>query len=78
MPEFYDDPSKRSEEQHTFFWFKTSVNEFLEAMEELTAILERNGVKTERLRAEEMPGKLVFEDRCQIAVDPSEDVLKFK
>lgn len=78
VPEFYDDPSKRSEEQHTYFWFKTSAGELLEAMNSLVAILESNGVKVEKLRADKVPGELVFEDYCQIAVIPFEDILKIK
>lgn len=78
VPEFYDDPSKRSEEQHTYFWFKTSAGELLDAMNSLVAILENNGVKVEKLRADKVPGKLVFEDYCQIAVIPFEDILKIK
>lgn len=78
VPEFYDDPAKRNEEQHTYFWFKAGATEFLERMSALTAILERNGVETERLTAERVQGKLVFEDYCQIAVVPIEDVTKFK
>ena len=78
VPEFYDDPTQRTEERHTYFWFKTSAAEFLDAMDSLTAILERNGVKVERLKAEKVPGELVFEDYCQIAVVPLEDVLKIK
>ena len=78
VPEFYDDPTTRSEEQHTYFWFKTSAAEFLEQMNSLTEILEGNGVKVERLRAERVPGELVFEDYCQIAVVPFEDVLRIK
>ena len=78
VPDFYDDPAKRSEEQHTYFWFKTSAGEFLDRMNRLILILEANGVKVERLRAATVPGKLVFEDYCQIAVVPAEDVLKIK
>ena len=78
VPEFYDDPSKRSEEQHTYFWFKTSAGEFLDGMNSLVAILECSGVKVEKLRADQVPGELVFEDHCQIAVIPFEDVLKIK
>lgn len=78
VPEFYDDPTQRSEEQHTYFWFKMSAAEFLEQMNALTEILERNGVKVETLRAEAVPGNMVFEDYCQIAVVPLEDVLKIK
>ena len=78
VPEFYDDPTKRSAEQHTYFWFKTSAAEFLAAMNALTAILEANGVKVEKLCAETIPGELVFEDECQIAVIPLADVLKIK
>jgi hypothetical protein len=78
VPEFYDDPTKRSEEQHTYFWFKTSANEFIEQMNELTAILKKNDIKVETLHAEKVPGKLIFEDYCQIAVVPLEDVLKIK
>ena len=78
VPEFYDDPAQRSEEQHTYFWFKTSAREFLDAMEKLSVILARYGVKVERLRAECAPGSLVFEDYCQIAVVPAEDILKIK
>ena len=78
VPEFYDDPSKRSEELHTYFWFKTSAAEFLERMNALAAILEENGVRVETLRAEIVPGRTVFEDHCQIAVVPSENVLKIK
>jgi hypothetical protein len=78
VPEFYDDPSKRTEEQHTYFWFKTSAAEFLERIKALTALLEENGVKVERLRAATVPGALVFEDYCQIAVAAAEDVSKIK
>ena len=78
VPEFYDDPAKRSEVQHTYFWFKISATEFLDQMNLLTAILAGNGVKVEKLLAEKAPGKLVFEDYCQIAVVPFEDVFKIK
>ena len=78
VPDFYDDPTMRTEEQHTYFWFKTSAEEFLERMNELTGILKQNGVKAEILSAEHLPGKLVFEDYCQIAIVPVEDVLKIK
>lgn len=78
VPEFYDDPAKRSEEQHTYFWFKEGATELLDQMNLLTAVLERNGVKVEKLLTEKMPGELVFEDYCQIAVVPFEDVLKIK
>ena len=78
VPEFYDDPTNRSEEQHTYFWFKTSADEFLEQMNALTEILTRSGVKAEILSAERVPGELIFEDYCQIAVVPREDVLKIK
>jgi hypothetical protein len=78
VPEFYDDPSKRREEQHTYFWFKDSATEFLAAMNALTAILAENGIKVERLSAEKIPGKLIFEDDCQIAIIPLEDILEIK
>ena len=78
VPEFYDDAAKRTEEQHTYFWFKTSAGEFLDRMNLLTLILEENGVRVERLRVAALPGELVFEDYCQIAVVPAEDVLKIK
>lgn len=78
VPDFYDDPAQRSEDRHTYFWFRTSAAVFLEKMEALAAVLERNGVRVERLHAENIPGKLVFEDYCQIAVVPLEDILKIK
>lgn len=78
VPEFYDDPAKRSEEQHTYFWFKSDAAEFLERMNALVAILEENEIKVEILNAAEIPGKLIFEDFCQIAVVPFGDVLKIK
>ena len=78
VPEFYDDPAQRSEEQHTYFWFKATAAEFLDRMNRLAAILEAHGVKVETLRAARVPGALVFEDYCQIAVVPSENVLRVK
>ncbi len=78
VPEFYDDPAKRGEELHTYFWFKTNATEFIAEMNALTAILEQNGIKVEKLTAEKVPGKLIFEDECQIAVVPLEDILKIK
>lgn len=78
VPAFYDDPSKRSEDLHTYFWFKTNASEFIAEMNALTAILEENGIKVEKLTAEEVPGKLIFEDECQIAIVPAQDVLKIK
>ena len=78
VPEFYDDPVKRSEELHTYFWFKAGATEFLDAMNSLTLILEENGVKVDKLHAKKVPGKLIFEDYCQIAVAPFEDILKIK
>lgn len=78
VPEFYDDPTKRSEEQHTYFWFKNSATEFLDAMNALTVILEENGVKVERLVTDKIPGKLIFEDECQIAVFPLKNTLQIK
>jgi hypothetical protein len=78
VPEFYDDPAKRSEEQHTYFWFKDDAREFLDRMNALTAILEENGIKVERLTAAETPGKLIFEDECQIAIVPLGEVFKIK
>ena len=76
VPEFYDDPTTRTEEQHTYFWFKTGAIEFLEQMNALNEILEANGVKVETLQSEELPGELVFEDYCQIAVVPRDVVLQ--
>lgn len=78
VPAFYDDPSKRAEELHTYFWFKTSAAEFLERMQALASILEAHHVKVERLHAEIVPGEMIFEDHCQIAVAVSEDVLRIK
>ena len=78
VPEFYDDPAKRTEEQHTYFWYKRSAGEILERMNRLCAILEENGVCVEILNAENVPGELVFEDHCQIAVVPPADVLRVK
>jgi hypothetical protein len=78
VPDFYDDPAKRSEEQHTYFWFKTSAGEFLERMNALAAIVEAHNIKVEILRAEIVPGEMVFEDYCQIAVAAPEDFLKIK
>jgi hypothetical protein len=78
VPEFYDDPTQRSKDKHTYFWFKNSATEFLDAMNLLTIILEENGIKVERLTADKIPGKLIFEDECQIAVFPLEDALKIK
>ncbi len=78
VPEFYDDPAKRSEELHTYFWFKTSAGEFLEQMERLSAILKNNGVRVEALHAEKISGTLVFEDHCQIAITRIEDFLSIK
>ena len=78
VPEFYDDPATRTEEQHTYFWYKTSAAEILDQMEAFCKILEENGVLVERLRAETVPGRLVFEDYCQIAVVPLEDILRVK
>src|SRR5688572_21428771 len=60
VPEFYDDPAKRSEDQHTYFWFKTSATEFLDRMNALAAIIEEKGVRVERLYAEVVPGEMVF------------------
>lgn len=78
VPDFYDDPAQRTEEQHTYFWFKTDAVEFLERMNLLNALLEKYEVKIENLFAEKVPGELVFEDHCQIAVVPFKDVLSVK
>ena len=78
VPEFYDDPAKRSEDRHTYFWFKTSAAEFIDSMNALTAVLKESGVKVEKLFAGEVPGELIFEDYCQIAVVPLKDVLEIK
>lgn len=68
VPDFYDDPVSRKEENHTYFWFKTSAQNFIDKMEELCAIVEPHGIRIERLSSTEHPGKLIFEDECQIAV----------
>lgn len=68
VPEFYDDPAKRREDDHIYFWFKISAADIVGKMEELYAILEDYEVQVQRLRAQEPPGKLIFEDECQIAV----------
>ena len=78
VPEFYDAPARRSEDRHTYFRFKDSAAEFLDKMNALAAILKENGIKAQRLTAAGIPGKLIFEDECQIAVVPFEDVLKIK
>ena len=78
VPQFYDDPAKRTAEQHTYFWFKTSAEEILEQMEALCAILEAYGVRVETICAETPAGEKVFEDFCQIAVVPAGDVLRVK
>ena len=68
VPEFYDDPAGRTEEMHTYFWFKASAAEFLAAMEAVRELLEKYDVRVEVLRADSFAGELVFEDYCQIAV----------
>lgn len=74
VPEFYDDPSKRREDDHVYFWFKASATEIVERMETFCAILESHGVEVKRLTAETAPvGELVFEDHCQIAVKVREN-----
>lgn len=74
VPEFYDDPSKRREDDHIYFWFKTSATDFIDKMEVLCAILESHQSEVKRLKAEAVPaGELVFEDHCQIAVKVRED-----
>ena len=78
VPEFYDDPEQRTEERHTYFWFKTSAAEFLERMDALSSILEKHGVRVETLNAAMVPGEPVFEDHCQIAVVPSDDIPRVK
>lgn len=78
VPQFYDDPAQRTEEQHTYFWFKTDAVEFLDRMNSLISILQTRGVKIEKLFAEKVSGRLIFEDHCQIAVVPPEDVLSVK
>lgn len=79
VPDFYDDPSKRREDDHVYFWFKVSANDFICRMEDLCAIIERHGVEINRLNAEEAPaGDLVFEDHCQIAVKIREDFIGIK
>lgn len=78
VPEFYDDPTQRTEEQHTYFWFKINADEFLERMNLLNEILKKYEVKVEKLSAENVPGKLVFEDYCQIAVVPFENISSIK
>lgn len=78
VPEFYDDPAQRTEEQHTYFWFKINADEFLERMNLLNEMLEKYQVKVEKLSAENVPGELIFEDYCQIAVIPFENILSVK
>lgn len=78
VPEFYDDPAKRKEEDHTYFWFKRSAENFIEKMEALCDILEDNSVNIERLSADDLPGKLIFEDECQIAVHSPETTMYMK
>lgn len=73
VPEFYDNPAGRTEEMHTYFWFKASAEEFLAAMEAVRELLEKYGVRIEVLRAERVSGELVFEDYCQIAVAAREN-----
>jgi len=68
VPEFYDDPATRGEDDHIYFWFKISAENFIGKMEELCAILEAHGVSVQRLREGEAPGELIFKDECQIAV----------
>ena len=78
VPEFYDDPAARREDDHVYFWFKISAEDIIRRMEELCAIIEDNGVYVKRLRATQAPGKLVFEDACQIAVQTSENFAGMK
>ncbi len=78
VPEFYDDPAKRREEDHTYFWFKRSAASFIEKIEALCDILETNDVSVQRLSADEIPGKLIFQDECQIAVHSPEKSVSMK
>lgn len=68
VPEFYDDPAKRREDDHVYFWFKISAEDIVGKMEELCAVLDGYNVNVQRLRADDPPGKLVFEDECQVAI----------
>lgn len=78
VPEFYDDPATRKEDDHIYFWFKISAEEIVQKMDELCAILERHCVSVRRLRARTLPGEVHFEDHCQIAVSTPDDFAGIK
>lgn len=53
-------------------WFKADAGKYINRVQELVALLERNGVGTQMLRTER-PGFLVYEDQFQVAAVPFRD-----
>lgn len=53
-------------------WFKAKAGKFINRVQELVTLLERNGVPTEMLRTQR-PGFVVYEDQYQVAAVPFRD-----
>lgn len=73
IPTFYQDPTKRNENKKTFFWFKDTANEFIYRMNTLAIVLEKYGVEVRRIHSKKLPGKIIYEDECQIVIKPFKD-----
>lgn len=74
IPEYYQDEKNRQQAKSATSWFKDSATEFIKAMNELAAILERYHVDVERIHRKKVPGKKIYEDDFQITVLPFRDV----
>lgn len=62
----------RGEKTLAISWFKSTATEHIKNMRELVAIIEAHDVAVEQLITTR-PGKIVYEDRFQIAVIPFND-----
>jgi hypothetical protein len=78
VPDFYDDAAKRRADDHTYFWFKRSAENFIEKIERCAIFWKLTMWPSKRLSADKLPGKLIFQDECQIAVNSPENSIYMK
>ena len=73
IPDYYQDKKNRQKAKMATSWYKDSAEKFIKPMNELAVILENYHVEVERINANKILGKKLYEDEFQITLLPFKD-----
>lgn len=63
-------PTSSGRDEHRFgvCWFKTDATRYIEQIQEMVVILERNGISVQKIKTDK-PGYLIYEDDWQLVAE---------